>query len=107
MLNSVLEHQLPAAQAAEILGVSERHTYFLGPDQPASHQQGGHRQANAALHRIVIVRLRHDERTRAYMRRPTSEGMSKAEFIHCLKRYVACEIFSTIRNTDHIAQTTP
>ena len=26
--------------------------------------RGGHRQANAALHRIVIVRLRHDERTR-------------------------------------------
>ena len=25
VLNSVLEHQLPVAQAAEILGVSERH----------------------------------------------------------------------------------
>ena len=29
MLNSVLEHQLPAAQAAEILGVSERHAWRL------------------------------------------------------------------------------
>ena len=27
--------------------------------------RGGHRQANAALHRIVVVRLRHDERTQA------------------------------------------
>ena len=29
---------------------------------------GGDRQANAALYRIVIVRLRHDLRTRAYLR---------------------------------------
>lgn len=69
--------------------------------------RGGHRQANAALHRIVIVRLRHDERTRAYMRRRTSEGMSKAEVIRCLKRYVAREVFSTLRNSDHIALSTP
>ena len=69
--------------------------------------RGGHRQANAALHRIVIVRLRHDERTRAYMRRRTSDGMSKAEVIRCLKRYVAREVFSTLRNTDHIAKTIP
>ena len=69
--------------------------------------RGGHRQANAALHRIVIVRLRHDERTQAYMRRRTSEGMSKAEVIRCLKRCLAREVFSTLRNTDHIAQTTP
>ena len=68
---------------------------------------GGHRQANAALHRIVIVRLRHDERTRTYMRRRTSEGMSKAEVIRCFKRYVAREVFSNLRNIDQIAQTTP
>ena len=29
MLNSVLEHQLPATQAAELLGVSERHAWRL------------------------------------------------------------------------------
>ena len=29
MLNSVLEHQLPVGQAAEILGVSERHAWRL------------------------------------------------------------------------------
>ncbi len=29
MLNSVLEYQLPIAQAAEIMGVSERHTKRL------------------------------------------------------------------------------
>jgi transposase len=61
--------------------------------------RGGHHQANAALHRIVVVRLRHDERTQAYMRRRTTEGMSKAEVIRCLKRYVAREVFSVLRNS--------
>ena len=41
--------------------------------------RGGDRQANAALYRIVVVRLRHDLRTQAYMSRRTGEGMSKTE----------------------------
>ena len=56
--------------------------------------RGGDRPANAALYRIVVVRLRHDRRTNAYMQRRTGEGMSKAEVIRCLKRYVAREVFS-------------
>ena len=31
------------------------------------------------------------------MRRRTTEGMSKAEVIRCLKRYVAREVFSVLR----------
>ena len=54
--------------------------------------RGGDRQANAALYRIVIVRLRYDLRTKAYMLRRASEGMSKSEVIRCLKRYVAREV---------------
>ena len=59
--------------------------------------RGGDRQANAALHRVVVVRLRYEERTRAYMRRRTGEGLSKAEVIRCLKRYVARELFALLR----------
>ena len=59
--------------------------------------RGGDRQANAALYRIVVVRLRNDDRTREYMRRRTREGMSKTEVIRCLKHYVAREAFSAIR----------
>ena len=62
-----------------------------------------HRQANVTLHRIVVVRLRHDPRTQAYMHRRTREGMSKAEVIRCLKRYVAREIFSSLRYSVHAA----
>ena len=68
--------------------------------------RGGHRQANAALHRIVVVRLRYDPRTQTYMRRRTKEGMSKAEVIRCLKRYVAREVFSALRTSARIVQTT-
>jgi transposase len=39
--------------------------------------RGGDRQANAALYRIVLCRLRWDLRTRAYALRRTTEGMSK------------------------------
>ncbi len=66
--------------------------------------RGGDRQANAALHRIVIVRLRHVDRTRGYMRRRTGEGMSKPEVIRCLKRYVAREVFSVLLNSAGIVR---
>ena len=59
--------------------------------------RGGDRQANAALYRVVLVRLSHDPRTQAYMRRRTAEGMSKRDVIRCLKRYVAREVYSAIQ----------
>ena len=59
--------------------------------------RGGDRHANAALYRIVIVRLRHCERTRAYLQRRTQQGLSKRDIIRCLKRYVAREIYNALR----------
>ena len=58
--------------------------------------RGGDRHANAALYRVVLVRLRHDERTREYMQRRTREGMTKPEIIRCLKRYVARQVFAIL-----------
>ena len=58
--------------------------------------RGGDRQANAALHRVVVVRLRWHEATRAYAARRTAEGKTKKEVIRCLKRYVAREIFNAL-----------
>jgi len=54
--------------------------------------RGGDRQANAALYRIVLCRLRYDTATRDYVERRTKEGLSKPEIIRCLKRYVAREV---------------
>jgi transposase len=55
--------------------------------------RGGNRQANAALYRVVIVRMRGHQPTLDYVRRRTAEGKSKSDIIRCLKRYVAREIF--------------
>lgn len=59
--------------------------------------RGGDRQANAALWRIVIVRMRTHAPTRAYVARRTAEGLSKPEIIRCLKRYLVRELFPLIR----------
>lgn len=58
--------------------------------------RGGDRDANNALWRIVMSRMAHDTRTRDYVTRRTTEGLSKREIIRCLKRYVAREVFSAI-----------
>jgi transposase len=55
--------------------------------------RAGDRHANAALYRVVIVRMRHCARTRAYVARRTAEGKTKRHIIRCLKRYVAREIY--------------
>ena len=58
--------------------------------------RGGNRQANAALYRCVIVRMRWHAPTIAYVERRTAEGLSKKEIIRCLKRYVAREVFALL-----------
>jgi transposase len=59
--------------------------------------RGGDRAANSALHLAVIVRMRMDDRTRAYVARRTADGLSKLEIIRCLKRYLAREVFALLR----------
>lgn len=54
--------------------------------------RGGDRQANAALYRIVLCRLRYDPATRDYVQRRTKEGLTKPEIIRSLKRYIAREV---------------
>ncbi len=58
--------------------------------------RGGNRDANRALHLICVVRMRVEERTRAYVARRTAEGKSKREIIRCLKRYVAREVYRVL-----------
>lgn len=66
-----------------------------GKTQRRRLNRGGDRQANAALYRIVLSRLRWDDRTQDYLRRLT-EGKTRREIIRCLKRYVAREIYRLI-----------
>lgn len=55
--------------------------------------RGGDRQANRALHTIVLVRMRHDPRTREYVARRTLEGLKTKDIFRCLKRFVAREVY--------------
>jgi len=68
--------------------------------------RGGDRDANAALYRIVICRLRWDPETRAYLDRRTKQGKSKKDIIRCLKRYIARDVYAAIQ-TDLNPTTTP
>ncbi len=75
-----------AAPVAASSGKTQRHRL----------NRGGNRQANSALWRIAMTRLAHDERTKTYMDRRTTDGLSKREIIRCLKRAIAREIYPII-----------
>lgn len=55
--------------------------------------RGGNRQANAAVYRVAIVRMRDDDRTKTYTARRTAEGKTRREIIRCIKRYIVREIY--------------
>lgn len=84
------------ASFAALCGVSPIE-YSSGRRSTRRLNHGGDRQANAALHRIVFTRLRHDPRTQEYYERRTREGKTRREIIRCLKRYAAREVFNLVR----------
>jgi len=67
-----------------------------GKQQRHRLNRGGDRDANSALHMIVVSRLRWDRPTQTYMARRLAEGRTRKEIIRCLKRYVAREIYKAI-----------
>lgn len=58
--------------------------------------RGGDRRANKALFTIVLVRMRHDAATRAYVARRTAEGKTGKDIMRCLKRFVAREVYQAL-----------
>lgn len=84
------------ASFAALCGVSPVE-HSSGKSRHRRLNRGGNRQANAALYRIVLTRLRREERTQHYLERRSAEGKTKREIIRCLKRYVAREIYQYIR----------
>ena len=84
------------ASFAALCGVSPVEA-SSGKTQRMRLNYGGDRQANAALYRIVLTRLRWHAPTRAYRDRRLTEGKTRREIIRCLKRYVAREAYSLLR----------
>lgn len=68
--------------------------------------RGGHRQANAALYPLAIVRMRHHQPTIDYVARRTTEGLSKKDIIRCLKRFLAREVYQRVM-ADHPTRQRP
>lgn len=66
--------------------------------------RGGDRQANAALHRIALVRMSSEDRTRRYIAKKRAEGHSTREAMRCVKRYIANEIYTLITKPTEVPQ---
>ncbi|MGH9210561.1 MAG: IS110 family transposase [Acidimicrobiales bacterium] len=60
--------------------------------------RSGDRQLNRALHTIVMVRMRQDPTTKAYVARRLAEGKTIREIKRCLKRYVARSLFRRLES---------
>ncbi|MGX6608463.1 IS110 family transposase [Micromonosporaceae bacterium Da 78-11] len=56
----------------------------------------GDRQLNRALHTIVLIRMRIDPATKAYIQRRVTEGKSPREARRCLKRAVTRQVFKLL-----------
>jgi transposase len=83
---AALAHLCGAAPIPASSGRTDRHRL----------NRGGDRQANCALHTIIVSRMKTDERTKVYLQRRTKDGLSKKEIIRCLKRYVVREIYTAL-----------
>lgn len=90
------------ASFAALCGVSPVEA-SSGKTQRHRLNRGGHRHANAALYRAVLTRLRWNPRTRDYLQRRTTEGLSKREIIRCLKRYLARTVYRIILSATQTA----
>ena len=58
--------------------------------------RGGYHQANAALYRAVIVRMRFHQPTGDYVARRSADGRTKREIIRCLQRFLARELYQRV-----------
>ncbi len=65
--------------------------------------RGGDRHLNRALHQIMLTRLAHDPRTRAYTARRITDGKTPREIQRCVKRYLARRVW---RLLEHASSTT-
>jgi transposase len=64
--------------------------------------RGGDRAANNTLHRVALVRMSSDQRTRDYVARQLAAGRSKLEILRLLKRAIAREIFKLLTTVNEI-----
>ena len=69
--------------------------------------QGGNRQINAALHRVIVTRARCHAPTRDYIAKRCSEAKSTREAIRCLKRHRARRVWRLLQTAPPRTKTSP
>ena len=69
--------------------------------------QGGNRQINAALHRVIVTRARCHQPTRDYIARRLAEGKTTREAIRCLKRYLTRHVWRLLQPPHQVPGTPP
>lgn len=60
---------------------------------------GGNRRLNRTFHMMVQVRLRHSEKTKAYLDKKQQGGKTRRAALRCLKTYLARELFRFMSQT--------
>lgn len=80
----------------------------LGPraGSIADLNKAGNRQLNAALHRIALTQIQHDDVGRTYYEKRLAMGAAKTEAVRCLKRRLARTVFNTLKNNPSTAAAT-
>ena len=46
---------------------------------------------------VCVCRMRYDQRTKDYLSRRTAQGLSRKDAMRCVKRYIAREVFHSLR----------
>ena len=83
---AALAHLCGVAPISASSGRTDRHR--LNP--------GGDRQANRAIHVVVMTRLRHHDQTKAYAERRKGQNLTTKEIMRCLKRHVTRELYKAL-----------
>lgn len=65
----------------------------------------GDRRLNRALHTAAMVRMAHDEETKAYVEKRTAEGKTLKEIRRCIKRFLARRIYKILESAEVLPAT--
>lgn len=65
----------------------------------------GDRKLNKALHTAALVRMTHDEETKAYVEKRTAEGKTIKEIRRCIKRFLARRIYRILESAESVPLT--
>lgn len=64
----------------------------------------GNRRLNWAVHTVAVVRLRMDDRSKAYLSKKRAEGKSNKDAMRCLKRHISNDLYRRMLSDEKVLQ---